>query len=263
MTELAALQKLLTWLSPAFPVGAFAWSAGLESAIADGTLTDSAALQNWLEGALGHGGLRTDAIFLAQAWKLVQAASPSPTLPARGRVSAGEVGSEGAPGLIGTSPLAGEAGRGGAAPTDQSALTDLADLAIALTPARERLAETTITGDNFALAAKAWPLDLTLPQPCPYPIAVGAIAKAHGLALEDTLLAFLTASVHSQISVAVRLVPLGQTDGLRVMVALEPRVAALAKTAATATLADLGSIAYATDIAQMRHETLEPKVFRS
>ena len=215
MTEPAALQKLLTWLSPAFPVGAFAWSAGLESAIADRTLTDSAALQNWLEGVLAHGGLKTDAIFVAHAW--------------RGTLD----------------------------------LQELADLAIALTPARERFAETTITGDNFAIATKAWPAELTLPQPCPYPIAVGATAKAHGIGLEDTVLAYLTAAVHSQISVAVRLVPLGQTDGLRVMAALEPRVAALAKTAATATLADLGSIAYATDIAQMRHETLEPRIFRS
>lgn len=215
MTEPAALQKLLTWLSPAFPVGAFAWSAGLESAIADRTISDSAALQNWLEGVLAHGGLKTDAIFVAQAWK------------------------------------------------QDTTLPDLADLAIALTPARERLSETTITGDNFAIAAKAWPADLALPQPCPYPIAVGATARAHGIDLEDSILAYLTAAVHSQISVAVRLVPLGQTDGLRVMAALEPRVAALAKTAATATLADLGSIAYATDIAQMRHETLEPRIFRS
>ena len=215
MTQPAALQKLLTWLSPAFPVGAFAWSAGLESAIADRTLTDSTALQNWLEGLLAHGGLKTDAILLTQAWQ------------------------------------------------DTEALQDLADLAIALTPARERVAETTITGDNFAIAARAWAVELTLPQPCPYPIAVGATARAHDIGLEDTLLAFLTAAVHSQISVAVRLVPLGQTDGLRVMAALEPRVGALAKLAATATLADIGGIAYATDIAQMRHETLEPRIFRS
>lgn len=215
MTEPAALQKLLTWLSPAFPVGAFAWSAGLESAIADRTVSDSTALQNWLEGTLSHGGLKTDAIFLAQAWK------------------------------------------------KETPLRDLADLTIALTPARERLAETTITGDNFVIAAKAWPAELDLPQPCPYPIAVGAIARAHAIEIEDALLAYLTAAVHSQVSVAVRLVPLGQTDGLKVMAALEPRVAAVAKAAATATLADIGSIAYATDIAQMRHETLEPRIFRS
>jgi urease accessory protein len=219
MTEPAALQKLLTWLSPAFPVGAFAWSAGLETAIADRRVTDSQDLQNWIEGALAHGGIRTDAILLAHAWRASSAAK----------------------------------------------LRDLADLCLALTPAAERHAETTLTGDAFIRAARAWPSDIyaKLPDPCPYPIAVGAIAAAHGIGLADTLLGYLTAAVHSQVSVAVRLVPLGQTDGLKVMAALEPRIAALAATAATATLDDIGGIAYAADIAQMRHETLEPRIFRS
>ncbi|HEY9012933.1 MAG TPA: urease accessory protein UreF [Devosia sp.] len=224
MTEPAALQKLLTWLSPAFPVGAFAWSAGLETAIAEHTVSDSARLQNWLEGAMGHGGLKTDAILLAEAWKAAKGEDTGANL---------------------------------------TILQNLADLAIALTPARERCAETTVTGDSFAIAARAWPAEVTLPEPCPYPIAVGAIAQAHGIDLRDALLAYLTAAVHAQVSVAVRLVPLGQTDGLKVMAALEPRVATLAQHAATATLADLGAIAYATDIAQMRHETLEPRIFRS
>lgn len=216
----AGLQRLLTWLSPAFPVGSFAWSAGLETAIAQRTVTDSAALQSWLSGALAHGGLKTDAIFLAEAFRCT-----------------------------------GEAQK----------LADLAALCLALTPAAERRAEATLTGAAFATAAKAWPSDVfgRLPDPCPYPIAVGAIAAAHGIPLGDTLLAFVTAQVHQQVSVAVRLVPLGQTAGLAVMAALEPEIATLAQVAAAAGLADLGTIAYASDIAQMRHETLEPRIFRS
>jgi urease accessory protein len=220
MTAPAALQKLVTWLSPAFPVGAFAWSAGLETAIADRRVTDSERLQTWIEGALLHGGIKTDAILLAAAWR---------------------------------------------AHADASALTDLSDLSLALISSRERWTETTITGDSYVRATRLWPAETLarLPDPCPYPIAVGAIAAAHDIDLADTLLAWLTATVHGQVSVAVRLVPLGQTDGLRVMSALEPRIAALAQTAASATLADLGAIAYAADIAQMRHETLEPRIFRS
>jgi urease accessory protein len=220
MTDPAALQKLLTWLSPAFPVGAFAWSAGLETAIAQRRVTDSTSLRNWLDGALSHGGIRTDAIFLAQAF---------------------------------------------AAQTDQQALRDLADLYLALIPSAERTAETLLTGDAFALAVRAWPSDVfaRLPEPCPYPIAVGALAAAHDVPLPETLLGFLTALVHGQVSVAVRLVPLGQTAGLAVMAALEAAIAGLARFAATATLEDLGSIAYAADIAQMHHETLEPRIFRS
>lgn len=225
MTDAGALQKLLTWLSPAFPVGAFAWSAGLETAIREKAVSDSRDLQNWIAGALAHGGIRTDAIILAHAHRA--AGSYDRELP--------------------------------------ETLAGLADLCLALTPARERHTEMTTTGDSFAIAAKAWPSDvyLRLPQPCPYPVAVGAIAAAHGIELGDTLLGYLTAAVHSQISVAVRLVPLGQTEGLQVMAVLEPQVAALARDAATAPLADLGSIAYAADIAQMRHETLETRIFRS
>jgi urease accessory protein len=220
MSEAGDLQKLLTWLSPAFPVGAFAWSAGLETAIVDRRIHDRATTQAWIEANLAHGGLRTDAILLAQAHK---------------------------------------------SSADAAALAELADLCLALTPARERHDETTITGDAFATAARAWPSPVyaLLPQPCPYPIAVGAIAAAHGIALPSTLIAFLTALVHAQASVAVRLVPIGQSDGLAIMAALEPIILARAELCQHAALDDIGGIAYAADIAQMRHETLTTRIFRS
>jgi len=220
MAETSALQRLLTWLSPAFPVGAFAWSQGLETAIADGRVTDAEQLREWIAGALACGALRTDAILLAQAH---------------------------------------------AASSDAARLREIADLCLALTPARERHLETTLTGDAFAMAARAWPSDVfaRLPHPCPYPVAVGAIAAAHGIASDDTLTAWLTASVHAQVSVAVRLVPLGQTAGLQVMAALEASIARLAAEAAVASLDDIGTIAYAADIAQMRHETMTTRIFRS
>ncbi len=220
MTETAALQKLLTWLSPAFPVGAFAWSAGLETAIASGTVHDRATTQAWIEGVLHHGSLRTDAILLAHAHR---------------------------------------------AADDPAALRDLADLCLALTPARERHEETTITGSAFAAAAKAWPTPVlaNLPDPCPYPIAVGAIAAGHAIALDAALLAWLTSAIHSQVSVAVRLVPIGQSDGLAIMAALEPAVASMAALCQHAALDDIGGVAYAADIAQMAHETLTTRIFRS
>lgn len=220
MTSPANLQKLLTWLSPAFPVGAFAWSAGLESAIVAGTVHDRGTTQDWVEGVLHHGGLRTDAILLAHAWR---------------------------------------------AAADPTALQDLADLCLALTPASERHDETLVTGAAFATALRTWPLVTppALPPLCPYPIAVGATAAAHAVGLADTLVAWLTAAVHAQVSVAVRLVPIGQSDGLAIMVALEPAIARMAELCQHAALDDLGGIAYAADIAQMSHETLTTRVFRS
>lgn len=220
MTQNRDLQKLLTWLSPAFPVGAFAWSAGLETAIASGTVRNRATTQAWIEGVLHHGSLRTDAILFAHAHR----------------------GAD-----------------------DPATLHDLATLALALTPARERHEETTITGSAFAAAAKAWPTPViaNLPQPCPYPIAVGAIAAGHAIALDAALLAWLTSAVHSQVSVAVRLVPIGQSDGLAVMAALEPAIESAATLCQHAALDDIGTVAYAADIAQMDHETLSTRIFRS
>lgn len=220
MSDTAALQKLLTWLSPAFPVGAFAWSAGLETVIAERRVHDRQTTQDWIAANLTHGGIRTDTILLAHAHR----------------------------------------GNG-----DPATLRDLADLCLALIPARERIEETTITGDAFAAAANAWPSPVfgRLPAPCPYPVAIGAIAAAHDIGLEATLTAFLTATVHGQVSVAVRLVPIGQSDGLAIMAALEGSIAAMAMQCQHAGLDDIGSMAYAADIAQMRHETLRTRIFRS
>jgi urease accessory protein len=220
MADLTALQRLLTWLSPAFPVGTFAWSQGLETAIADGRVADAATLKDWIGGSLAHGALKTDAILLAHAYR---------------------------------------------DETDPAKLAELAELGLALTAASERHFEAALTGETFGIAARAWPSDVfaRLLQPCPYPVVVGAVAGAQQIGLDETLIGYLTASVHSQVSVAVRLVPLGQTAGLQVMAGLETAVAALAKTAANASLDDIGGIAYGADIAQMRHETIGTRVFRS
>ncbi len=220
MAEPAALQRLFTWLSPAFPVGTFAWSQGLETAIADGRVTDIAGLTDWITGGLAHGALKTEAILLAHAW--------------RDHV-------------------------------DPAKLAALAELGLALTAASERHMETSLTGETFAIAARAWPSEVfaRLPVPCPYPVAVGATAGAQRIGLGETLLGYLTAAVHAQVSVAVRLVPLGQTAGLQVMAGLEGLVADLSRSVAHASLDEIGGIAYAADIAQMRHETLGTRVFRS
>ncbi|WEK05325.1 MAG: urease accessory protein UreF [Candidatus Devosia phytovorans] len=220
MSDHRALQRLLTWLSPAFPVGAFAWSAGLETAITTGTVQDRQTTQDWVATTLAHGGMRTDAIILAHAHRAAR---------------------------------------------DPAALADLADLSLALSPARERHDETTITGAAFTTAAKAWPTPVlaNLPAPCPYPIAVGAIAAGHDIDLASALTAWLTATVHAQVSVAVRLIPIGQSDGLAIMAALESAIESMATLCQHATVDDIGSVAYAADIAQMAHETQTTRIFRS
>ena len=67
----AALYRLLAWLSPAFPVGAFSYSSGIEWAVESGDITDEASLQAWLMVMLTQGGGYCDAVLFAQAHRAV------------------------------------------------------------------------------------------------------------------------------------------------------------------------------------------------
>ena len=205
------LLRLLTWLSPAFPVGSFGYSHGLETAIRDGSVTDAATLTAWLAALLEHGSGWTDAVLLAAAHR-------------------GE---------------------------------NVADLATALAPSLERQLETLDQGEAFLIAvARAWPHP-DLPRAATYPVAVGTAARLHGLALEDTLTAWLHAFASNLVSVAVRAVPIGQAQGVTAIAALEPTIAATAARAAVSSLDDLGACALTSDVAAMRHETLQPRLFLS
>ncbi len=68
-TDPAALVRLMTWLSPAFPVGAFAYSGGLERAVEDGLVCDHASLEAWLITLLVRGPLKTDAVFFSLSYR--------------------------------------------------------------------------------------------------------------------------------------------------------------------------------------------------
>jgi urease accessory protein len=153
---------------------------------------------------------------------------------------------------------------------DHIALRDVAELASAFVPSRERQLETSTQGRAFiATARAAWSspeLELALAR-CEdmlvYPIAVGIVAAAHGIPLQPTLHAFLHAVVSNWISAGSRLIPLGQTDSQRVLAALERVVATTAERASRAALDDLGSATFRADLASLRHETQYTRLFRS
>ena len=124
-------------------------------------------------------------------------------------------------------------------PGDNDALRAVAELAAAFAPSKERHLETTAQGAAFIAATKAaWPcealerLAAAWDGPVAYPVAVGVAAAGHGIALEPALHAYLHAVTANLISAGVRLVPLGQSDGQRVLAALEPVVEATAQTRA-------------------------------
>jgi urease accessory protein len=223
----AELYRLMAWLSPAYPIGAFSYSSGIEWAVEAGDVTDAATLERWLTVMIGEGGGFCDGVFLAHAHRAV---------------------------LDG----------------DDAALRRVAELAAAFAPSKERHLETTAQGRAFLDTTRAaWPtpaLDRLLAVwdgAIALPVAVGVACAGHGLALDAALSAYLQAMAANLISTGVRLIPLGQTDGQRVLAALEPVVAATARRALATALDDVGSAAFRADIASMRHETQYTRLFRS
>jgi urease accessory protein len=157
-----------------------------------------------------------------------------------------------------------------AAAEDDKALRAVAELAAAFAPSKERHLETTAQGNAFVEATRAaWPcaaldrLKRVWDGAVGYPVAVAVAAAGHGVALEPALAAFLQAVAANLVSAGVRLIPLGQTDGQRVLAALEPLVAATAQRASGVALDDIGSAAFRADLATARHETQYTRLFRS
>ena len=96
-----------------------------------------------------------------------------------------------------------------------------------------------------------------------YPVAFGALARAQAVPEDAAALGFLHAFAANLISAAVRLVPLGQTAGLRTIAALEPVVAEVAAVTRIAGLDEIGGACFRSDIAAMRHETQYTRLFRT
>lgn len=222
-----SLLKLMAWMSPGFPVGAFSYSHGIEYSVAIGTVCDAESLQSWIDDVLAHGGGRSDAILFAHAWRAARM-------------------------------------------NDAAALREVAELAAALRATPELGRETTAQGQAFALATNAaWPAEsLTLLKqawggPVAHPVVVAVACAGHGIGLDAGLAAYLHGFSANLVSAGVRLIPLGQTQGQRIVAALESPILRLATVAPQAPLASAGSGTWMVDWSSMQHETLHTRLFRS
>ncbi|GAB0112602.1 urease accessory protein UreF [Acidisoma sp. C75] len=149
---------------------------------------------------------------------------------------------------------------------DAAALAEIVALAAALPTGRERQQETILQGRAFLTAARAWgpsPADGLAEQEIAYPVAIGITAAAHGIAEDRACFGFLHAFAANLVSAAVRLIPLGQQAGLRIIAALEPVLATLAAASRDLTLDDIGSATIRADLAALHHETQYTRLFRS
>ena len=225
--EAAALYRLMTWLSPSFPVGAFSYSSGIEWAVEAGDISDAASLRGWLAAMLGDGPGFCDAVFLAQAHRAATV---------RDHAALREF-AELAAALV---------------PSRERQLETTTQGRAFIEIARSAWPSDGL--DDMVAACDGAIV---------YPIAVGLVSAAHGLPVAPALHAFLHAVVSNWISAGARLMPLGQTDSQRILAALEAEVAATAKRALAASLDDLGSATFRADLASLRHETQYTRLFRS
>ena len=214
MSDPATLLTLTQWFSPAYPVGAFAYSHGLEQAVAEGRVTDAASAERWIGEVLTRGGPRSDVTLLGAAFA-----------------------------------------------AEGTTLDEIDALARALAPSKERLLETVQQGQSFAQTTRAiWGGNL---PDLTYPVAVGRAARLMDFAPATVATLYLHAFAANLVSAAIRIVPLGQTEGQAALARLSRLCPAIADEALQDTLDDIGSSAFLADIASMRHETLYSRIFRS
>jgi urease accessory protein len=223
----AALYRLMTWMSPAYPVGAFSYSSGIEWAVEAGDIGSAETLRGWLATMIRQGSVFCDAALFVHTH---QAATDG----------------------------------------DDKALAAVAELAASLAGSKERFLETTAQGQAFRdITRAAWPtptldrLAAAWDGPLAFPIVVATACAGHGVALVPALQTFMHSVVSNLVSAGMRLIPLGQTDGQRVLVALEAEIAQAAARARVTAFGDIGSTAPRADIASMRHETQYTRLFRS
>lgn len=223
------LPRLLAWLSPSFPVGAFAYSHALEAAIEEGYVRERDSLRAWISDVLAHGSARTDAIFFRHAHAAVMAGDESAFVEVAELAAA----------MRGTAELSLEATQQG-----ESFLAAI--------------------GDAWPVDIAPWRARLALAGIRPsYPVAVACAAASAAIPVDDALCAFLHAFAANLVSAAVRAIPLGQTDGQRTLAALEPDVDAAVAASAGCALDAAGSAALAVDALSFRHEIQYTRIFRS
>lgn len=220
------LYRMLAWLSPSFPIGAFSYSHGIEAAVEAGRVRDRASLQGWIAAVVTLGGGRVDADILRDAHRA-------------------------------------------AATNDIGLLSAANRRGLAFRATAELALETSAQGEAFlATCRAAWPDALlhrwatSLGAVC-HPAAVGAAMARAEIPIASALTGYLHAMAANLTSAGLRLGIVGQTDGQRILAALEPVVFEAAAAAIARDRAEFGAATFAVDLASMAHETQYTRLFRS
>lgn len=220
----AALYDLMTWMSPAWPVGAFAHSGGLEWAVEAGHVTDRVSTRQWIADLIEHGPIRNDMILFVHGWRAATAG-------------------------------------------DEKRLREIAELSLAIQTGFERRIEATAQGNAFRKIASVTVNPLPQGEDLTYPIAVASLTARQAILLGHALTAYAHGVVSNLVSAAQRLVPLGQTDGQRVLRDLRETIFAIVAGMEALPEGDpfdqLGGATLVAEIGCMAHETQYTRLFRT
>lgn len=220
-----ALQALIAWTSPSYPVGAFSYSHGLEAAVEDGSVTTRDAVIAYVSAVIERGGGWVDAVLFVRAYRAADDAAALDEI------------AELALAFRGSSETALESRQMGTS----------------------FLSVTRASWPNAALDAFAarWP------GPVAHCVAGAITCAAHGVPLQTALVAWLHGTAANLVSAGVRLIPLGQTDGQRAIAALAEPIERTAARALLTPLDDLATAAPLVELASLTHETQYTRLFRS
>jgi len=215
----------MSWLSPAYPVGSYTYSHGLENAIEQGLISDTDTAGNWISDIFNLGSGIMDLVFVSEAYDAVNSSD---------RMSH-------------VAELA-------------LALQPTAEISLESRAQGEAFLKVTTAAwhcDALDFLQKAWA------GPYVYPVVVGVAAMGHGIDKTETLVAYAHSFIVNLVSASVRLIPLGQTDGQRITALLAADVNDVVKRALTTPLESVSSTTLIADIVSMQHETQYTRLFRS
>jgi urease accessory protein len=224
MTELNALVGLLRLVSPALPIGAFAYSRGLEHAVSAGWVHDEKSAEGWIVGLLEHSLCNLDGPLLVRIERALRAHDVCDAL-------------------------------------------HWIEISRASRESRELLLE----DDQMGRALLKLLADLDVPHAkgllatLSHSLVAGfAVAGLHhGVAIRDLVAGLFYAACESQTGAAVRLIPLGQTSGQRILSSVLRAIPACVEHALEVLDDDIGNLAPALAMGSAWHETQYSRLFRS
>jgi len=225
-----SLLRLQSWISPAFPTGAYSYSHGLEWAVETGHVYNRSSLVDWLEADLCYGSGRNEAIFFSEAWRCTKKDDAAKLWEVAEQAAAFRA-------------------------TSEFALESFQQGAACLATLCRAWPDRTIM----------WLSDQFHERNIPPIVAIvlGVRSASQSIPCDLALPAFLQSYIANLVIAGIRLIPVGQTDGQLAIAELEEAVLIASAEAEKSTTDDLGSAALMVDLASMQHETQYTRLFRS